>query len=73
MPRNRREEFKQLIDRALAAGPYKDQDPHLHAIYSIGLLRELLAYSALDLMEVRDRLEYLASNERKERKTHKDT
>lgn len=58
-PSSRRQQFAEEIDRALAASPYR-HDPNLDQIYCRYLLRELLIYSAMDLMEVRQRLRELA-------------
>jgi tRNA A37 N6-isopentenylltransferase MiaA len=64
--KTRRQEFIEEIDQALKAGPYaNDPNQRLHDLYCIGLLRELLAYSAMDLMEVRHRIKQLASREPK--------
>ena len=59
---SRSERFKQEIDQALAAGPYTGlEDRRLHLIYSVYLLRELLAYSAIDQWEVREHIRRLAA------------
>lgn len=58
----RREEFLREIDAALDASKYKD-NKDLHRVYCIGLLKELLAYSAIDMMEVRERIRYLAQRQ----------
>jgi hypothetical protein len=63
-PKTRKQSFSEQIDRALAnSSPYTHTDPHLHHIYCMGLLKELLLYSAADLMEVHQHLEYLANRE----------
>jgi hypothetical protein len=59
--KTRKEHFIEEINAAMNAGPYKNQDKHLHQLYCIGLLRELLAYSAVDLMEIRERVRDLAT------------
>jgi hypothetical protein len=58
----RREEFREEINEMLENSPYKD-DVNLHRLYCMGLLRELLLYSAVDLMEVRERIRYLAERD----------
>jgi hypothetical protein len=62
--KTRKQQFIDEINAAMNAGPYKDIDNHLHQLYCIGLLRELLAYSAVDLMEVRQRIDALAERTR---------
>ena len=59
---SRREEFLQEINAALDNSPYK-HDNNLHRLYCMGLLRELLLYSAVDLMEVRQHIRYLAERD----------
>jgi hypothetical protein len=52
--KTRRQEFSEEIDRALGtASPYKHVDKNLHQVYCVGLLKELLLYSGIDMMEVR--------------------
>jgi hypothetical protein len=62
-PKSRKQSFREDIDRALANSPYKNVDKNLHQIYCIGLLKELLVYSAMDLMEIRRHIDYLAERE----------
>lgn len=59
----RRSTFLEEIDAALENSPYQ-HDVALHRLYCMGLLRELLLYSAIDQPEVRQRLRYLASIDR---------
>lgn len=59
--RTRKQIFIDEINQAMSRGPYKDKDPHLHDLYCIGLLRELLAYSAIDIMEVRGHIKELGA------------
>ena len=64
----RRETFLAEVNQALENNPYAaDQDMHLHLIYCVGLLRELLVYSAIDQMEVRAHVRHLAHRDRPER------
>lgn len=63
LPKSRKQSFREDIDRALANSPYRHVDKNLHQIYCIGLLKELLVYSAMDLMEIRQRIDYLAQRE----------
>ena len=58
----RKDIFRQEIDKMLANGPYKD-NPNLHRLYCIGLLKELLLYSGVDMFEVRDRIKFLAERD----------
>lgn len=62
--KSRREQFLEEINEAMENSPYRHTDKNLHQIYCIGLLRELLAYSALDLYEIRNHIEYLANRPR---------
>lgn len=59
----RREQFLAEINEALDNGPYRHEDKNLHQIYSMALLRELLLYSAIDLMEVRRHIQRLSDPE----------
>ena len=58
----RREEFLKEINAALDNSPFKD-DTSLHRLYCMGLLRELLLYSAVDMLEVRNHIRYLAKRD----------
>ena len=58
----RQEEFQREINEMLENSPYKD-DTGLHRLYCMGLLRELLVYSAVDILEVRERIRYLAERD----------
>lgn len=53
-------ETREEIRRVLENSPYSDR-PDLDRIYKESLLTELLAYSAQNLWEVRQRLTYLAT------------
>jgi hypothetical protein len=59
----RRDTFLKEIDAALENSPYQN-DVALHRLYCMGLLRELLLYSAIDQQEVRQRLKYIAGIDR---------
>ena len=66
--KQRRDRTRSLIHAALKNSPYNlynmdKSDAQLHYVYCVGLLTELLAYSASDLMEVNARLEYLAARD----------
>jgi hypothetical protein len=54
----RREEFLREINQMLDNSPYQD-NPNLHRLYCMGLLRELLLYSGVDMMEIREHVRYL--------------
>lgn len=67
----RGQQFQSLINTALQNGPYsfkhgsiqgmnRDQQLKFHFIWCTGILTALLAYSAVDLMEVRARLTQIA-------------
>lgn len=60
--KSRQQQFREEIDLAMKNSPYP-HDTNLHQIYCIGLLKELLSYSAMDTMEVRRRIRELASRE----------
>jgi hypothetical protein len=58
----RREEFLKEIDAAIENAPYKD-NPGLHRLYCIGMLKELLLYSGVDMLEVREHVRELAQRQ----------
>jgi hypothetical protein len=59
----RREEFLKEINEMLDNSPYKN-NRELHRLYCMGLLRELLLYSGVDQLEVREHVRYLAKKPR---------
>jgi len=60
----RKDIFRKEIEEMLENSPYK-HDKALHRLYCMGLLRELLLYSAVDILEVREHIRYLADKSRK--------
>ena len=62
-PKTKTQRFRDLVDQAIDNSPYKDSNDKLHHIYTIGLLRELLTYAGQDMMEVHERLHYLAERD----------
>lgn len=64
--KTRSQEFQEEIEAALANSPYP-QDRTLHLLYCVGLLKTLLAYSALDTWEVRRRIQQLADRDQRPR------
>ena len=58
---NLQEQLRQLIKLALEHSPYPD-NKDLHRIWCIGLLTELLSYSAQNQQEVWHQLQQLIDN-----------
>lgn len=60
--RSRTEEFAQELRELIRLRPYST-DPHLNNLYTTELLIQLLSYSAVDLLEVRQHVRNLRDRE----------
>jgi len=54
----KKQSLAELIDSAILVSDHSD-DPRLHRLWQVGVLKELLAYSAQDQWEVWQHLEQL--------------
>jgi hypothetical protein len=65
MQQTRAQQFQQEIQQALAASEWGSHaDPGVRALYRETVLTQLLTYSAVDLVEVREHVRSLAEKQR---------